>query len=93
MRTSSGGIPTGARVTQNRLVPPKVSALVLILSLIAARLSFALIAALGLSIASESALAVLIERDPDTVQHRYPASRTANVMQGPAAATPTVPAS
>src|SRR5829696_2870684 len=64
MHTSSGASPIEVKVTRNRLMPPMVSALVLILSLIMAR--FALIAAIGLSIASDSALAVLIERDPDT---------------------------
>ena len=66
MRTSSGNSPTQAQVTQNRLIPSMVSALFLILSLITRRLSFALIVAIGLGIASECALAVLIERDPDT---------------------------
>ena len=66
MRTSTPGSPTEAHTTQTRLMPLMVSALVLILPLITRRLSFALVAAIGLGIASECALAVLIERDPDT---------------------------
>ena len=66
MRTPSGRSPTAAQITQNWLMPSMVSAMVLILSSITRRLSFTLIAAIGLSIASECALPVLIERDPDT---------------------------
>src|SRR5690349_22924874 len=66
MHTSSGGSPAARLSIQNRLTPSMVSALVLILSAITRRLRFALVIAIGLSIASECAHAVLIERDPDT---------------------------